>query len=463
MSRLARARSYLGVRLRSFFYDRLLRRVLRNSSYLFAGNMISAVMGIVTANLLGAMGFGILGVITGFVSDVNRLLSFRMSDVVVRYVGEAVEQGNRTRAAALFKAAALIEAATSLVAFILLALLAPIGARYFAKDIALQPLFLLYGVSILANLIYESATGFLQVTNHFRTQALINLAQSVLVALVLVWISINRGGLVEVLLAYLLGKIILGIGPAAAALFWLPRTLGKDWLRAPMSHLPPWRELTGFGLSTNFSATINLIARDSEAPWVSLFFGPQIAGYYRIALQLISLMVLPVNPLISTTYPEIARAWAARRFADLAYLLRRVSLVAGAWTGAVMLGLLLFGQQLLFTPFLLFGRPFSLYDTQYLPAYPILLILLIGYGAANILFWNRPLLLAQGRANLALRVGFWAMLAKLALGITLLPRTHYLVEAALLSGYFVVSVGWMVFAGLRRLASERALERTIVS
>jgi hypothetical protein len=130
----------------------------------------------------------------------------------------------------------------------------------------------------------------------------------------------------------------------------------------------------------------------------------------------------------------------------------RLSMVL--WTTA---GLLLFGPQLLFSPWALFGRTFFLYDQQYLPAYPILLILLIGYGAANIFFWNRPLLLAQGRANLALRVGFWAMLAKVALGIVLLPRTNYLVEAGLLSGYFLISVGWMVYTGLAALEKEHKI------
>jgi O-antigen/teichoic acid export membrane protein len=376
----------------------------------------------------------------------------------VRYVGEALELGNKEKAAALMKVAALIEGITSLAAFGLLALLAPVGARFFAKDAGLQPLFLLYGTSILANLIYETSTGFLQVTGHFRTQALINLAQSVLVAIAIVWIALNKGGLVEVILAYLLGKLILGMGPAAAAFFWLPRTLGRDWWRAPLTHLPPWRELTGFGLSTNFSATINLIARDSEAPWVSLFFGPMAAGYYKFALQWITLMVLPINPLISTSYPEIARAWAARRFADLRYLLRRISLIAAAWTGAVAAGLLLFGQFFFFSSWTLFGHTFSLYSSEYLPGFPVLLLLLTGYGFANIFFWNRPLLLAQGRANLALRVSFWAMLAKLALGVALLPRTHYLVEAGLLSAYFLVSIGSMAGSGLRRLrqATEEA-------
>jgi O-antigen/teichoic acid export membrane protein len=458
MSRLNRARAYLGVRLRSFFYDRLLRRVLRNTSYLFAGNAVSVVMTVVTANLLGAFSLGSLKIIIGFVTGINRLLSFRMSESVVRYVGEALKQDDRLRAAALLKAAAAIEGLTSLAAFLLLALLAPLGALFFAKGPALQPLFLLYGVSILANLIYETSTGFLQVTGHFRSQALINLAQSVLVAGVIVWISLNGGGLVEILLAYLLGKLILGMGPAIVAILWLPRTLGADWWRAPMHHLPPWRELAGFGLSTNFSATINLIARDSEAPWLGLFFGPQVVGYYSIALTLINLMVMPVNPLISTSYPEIARAWAARRFADLRYLLRRISLVAGAWTGAVALGLLLFGQQLLFSPWIIFSHEIYIYDSQYQPAFPILIILLLGYGAANIFFWNRPLLLAQGRANLALKVSFWAMLAKLALGILLLPRTHYLVEAGLLSAYFLLSVGWMVWAGLSGLEKEHQID-----
>lgn len=457
MSRFDRTRDYLGVRLKSFVNDRLLRRVLRNSTYLFAGNALGVVMTVVTANLLGAFSLGSLKIIIGFVTGINRLLSFRMSDAVVRYVSEAMKENDRTKAAALVKAAAMVEGLTSLAAFLLLALLAPVGALYFAKDASLAPLFTLYGVSILANLVCETSTGFLQVTGHFRSQALINLAQSVLVAAVIVWIALNGGGLLAILMAYLLGKLILGLGPAIVAIFWLPRTLGPDWWRAPMSSLPPWRELAGFGLSTNFSATINLIARDSEAPWVGLFFGPQVVGYYSIALTLINLMVMPINPLISTSYPEIARAWVERRFADLRYLLRRVSLVAGAWTGAVGLGLILFGPAVLFSPWTILGREFYLYDSQYLPAFPILVVLLFGYGAANILFWNRPLLLAQGRAGLALRISFWAMLGKLALGFWLLPRSPYLVEAVLLSAYFIVSVGWAVLRGLQCLDRESRL------
>ncbi|HMN59770.1 MAG TPA: lipopolysaccharide biosynthesis protein [Anaerolinea sp.] len=452
--------SSLFHRLRAFTGDRLLRRVVRNSSYLFASNAISAVLSIVTANVLGVKSFGELEIITVFVSNVNRLLSFRMGDAVVRYMGEALERGEHERAGAVVKAALLIEALTSLAAYGILALLAPLGAALIAKDTRLVPLFLVYGISILANLVTETSTGVLQVTNHFRSQALITLIQSLAVAAMLA-LAVVRGGNNEQLIwavmwAYLTGKLIAGLGPVLVAAYWLPKSVGRDWWRASFALLPPWRELIRFGVSTNISATINVIARDSEGLWVGYFFNATVTGYYKTARAIINLIVMPINPFISTTYPEITRAFVSRQWQRLRDLLGRVSLIAAVWTGGVALGLLLLGRQALFGPVNLFGRTFQLYKAEYLPAYPVLLVLLVGYGAANILFWNRPLLLAQGLADYALKVSFWAMLGKVALSLIFLPAAGYLAEAGFLSLYFVVSVGLMVWRGVEGVRRAEA-------
>ena len=442
----------------SWTQDRLLRRVVRNSTYLFASNVISAILSIVTANLLGVAVFGTLGIVTGFVSNINRLLSFRMGDVVVKYMGEALARGEKERAGAVVRLAALVETATSLLAFGALVLLAPLGARFFAKDAALEPLFVIFGLSILANIAAETATGVLQVTNHFRSQALINLAQSVLVAALVALAAARGASLQSVLLAYLAGKVVMGLAPVFVALYWLPRTLGAGWWRADLRLLPPWRELTRFAISTNFSGTINVFARDSEVQWVGFFFDNTVAGYYKTALALVNLVVMPINPFIGTTYPEITRAIASRQWARLRKLLRRVTLIAAGWTAAVAIGLLLFGRQVLFSDWTLFGRTFHIYSGSFLPAFDVLMVILIGYGAANILFWNRPLLLAQGLAGDALRVSFWSMLAKVALALILLPGAGYIMEAWLLTGYFLLSVGIMVWRGLNSAAKTEAKE-----
>ncbi|RPJ40925.1 MAG: lipopolysaccharide biosynthesis protein, partial [Chloroflexi bacterium] len=277
----------------------------------------------------------------------------------------------------------------------------------------------------------------------------------VLVAVLLGLAAVYRADLQTVLWIYLLGKIILGVGPAVVAFYWLPRPLGRDWWRAPLSVLPPWREVARFSLNTNFNGTVTMVARDSEVPIVHFFFGSEAAGYFKMALALINLVVMPINPFISTTYPEITRTFATREWKRLRLLLSRVTLISAGWTAQVVVGLVL-GYRVLFEPVTLFGRTFDLL-VEYAPAYPALMVMLVGYGVANIFFWDRKLLLAQGYAGYPFRVSFWAMLVKIALILVLLPRTGYLVEAALLSGYFVVTVGIKVWRGLREV--NRAEEK----
>ncbi|HEX9019160.1 MAG TPA: oligosaccharide flippase family protein [Anaerolineaceae bacterium] len=443
----------MRISLQSWRQDKILGRVVKNSSYLFASSAIGAVLSIVTANMLGVTLLGVFGVLTSFVSGVNRLFSFRMGDVVVKYMGEALAREEMEKAAVVVKAAMLAEALTSVAAFIFLVLVAPLAAKYLAKDASTAPLFVLYGISVLGNLTTETSLGVLQVTNHYRSQALISLAQSVLVAGLVVVAYVTHGGLLMVLWAYLAGKMVLGLGPIILAFYWLPRVLGPEWMRAPWSLLPPRGELVRFAISTNFSSTINQIARDNEVTWVAFFFNTTVAGYFKTALAIITLIVMPINAFISTSYPEITRAIASRKWLNLRGLLNRVTLIAAGWTGAVALGLLLVGRQVLFQYWRIFGHLVHIYKPEFLPAFPVLLVLLIGFGTANILFWNRPLLLAQGLAGYPLKVSFWAMLVKVALAFILFKGLGmgYLVEAVLLSAYLSISVGLIVWRGLKEI------------
>jgi len=429
--------------------DVVLKKVVGNSAYLFGSQAVSAVLSILTANLLGVASFGQLGVVISFVTNINRLLSFRMADFVVRYIGGFLAEEKRDNAAAVLKAAALTEFSTSVAAYLVLVVLSGWGATSFAKDPALRPLFLIYGIAILGNVMTESATGALQVTGHFKSQALLNLFESLLAAGLLLAVFLNQGGIFAVMLVYLVGKMVLGIGPVLLALYWLPKSLGKGWWRTPMrGNLPERKPMISFALSSNFSTTVTILARDSEVLWVSYFFDTTVAGYFKVALAVINLVVMPITPFISTTFPEITRNVAKKQWSRLKQLLTRVTVISATWTGAVAAGLLLLGRQLLFSPWTLFGRTIYIYKEAYAPAYNVLLVLLVGYGVANIFFWNRSLLLAFGKAEVPLKVSFLTMLGKVGLAFLIVPVLGYMAEAALFSAYFVVSVGVMVIRGL---------------
>lgn len=438
--------------------DVILKKVVGNSAYLFGSQAIGAVISILTANLLGVASFGELGVVIGFVTNINRLLSFRMGDFIVRYVGAFLAEGDRHRASAVLKVAALTELGSSGLAYLVLVLISGWVARVFINDPATQPLFIIYGIAIIGNILSETATGALQVTGHFRSLALLNLIQSLLTAGLFLAVFLRQGGIFEVMLVYLAGKLVLGIGPVIMALHWLPKSLGKGWWRTPLKgNLPDRKPMIKFAINSNFSGMVNIVARDSEVLWVSYFFDTTVAGYFKVALAVINLMVMPITPFISTTFPEITRHITKKQWGQLKQLLKRVTMISGTWTVAVAVGLLLLGRQLLFSPWDFFGRTIFIYKEAFAPAYQVLLVLLIGFGIANVFFWDRSLLLAFGKADLPLKASFFAMLGKVTLAFLIVPVLGYMAEAALFSGYFLASVGVLVFFGVREIRKRSSI------
>ncbi|MBN1669255.1 MAG: oligosaccharide flippase family protein, partial [Anaerolineales bacterium] len=379
--------------------NQIVRRIVKNTGYLFSATGISAalsmVQGILTARLLGVEAFGILGTIIMFTSTVNKFASFRMSELVIKYVGQYTEAKDSQRAAALFKVAALTEILASLAAFGLIWLLAPLGALLFAKEPSFASLFVLYGLIVLANLMAESSTGLLQIFDRFRRMAALNVVQSVVTLAIICLAFFTGGGLQQVLLAYVAGKTISALGFTAAALVEAHRHWGRDWWKAPINLLRSQAgELAHFAVSTNLSATLSLINKDSELLWVSFFRSPLEAGLYKLALTLTNLVEMPVNPMPQATYPELSRQVARNGWHNVRAILRQGSLLVGGYTLVAVVGLALLGKPIIQ----------YIYGAEFLPAFPALVILLVGYLAANTFYWRRIALLSLGRPDFPVKV-----------------------------------------------------------
>ncbi len=435
--------------------DRLLRRVMRNSSYLFSSNTISmglaSLQGLLAAALLSVADYGLLGMIIAFASNVNRLLSFRMNELVVKYAGQYLAEDNKPQASAVIKTAGLSEALTSIVAYALLVLTARAASVHIFKDEAALPWIILYGIALLANLMTETAAAVLQLGGHFRTLAALNLGQNLLTASWIGVVFLLRGSLVDVLVAYLAGKLLYGVGVMIAAVFWLRPLLGAGWWHIPLGSLSHKKELLRFAFSTNLSQTVNMLIRDNEVLWVGFFLSTVEAGYYKFGLAIMNVIVLPISPFIQTTFPEINRSVAQRGWARLRLLLRRTSWIAAGWTLATGLGLLLLG-------------PLGLAwfkNGQYLPAFPVILVLFAGFSFANLFYWNRPLLLAFERPNFPLLVTFSVGLVKTVLMFLLVRPFGVMMQAMLLSGYFIVSIAIIAWKGLQLMqqAQDQDLQK----
>ena len=427
----------------------LIARILKNSAYLLSASGIAVALGffqnLLVTNLLGVARFGILGGVVSFTSVINKLGSFRMGELIVRYIGQSMEEQDVRSSAAAFKFACYIEGLSSLLSFGLIALLAPLGARFLARDADLTEIFVLYGLIVLGNLVFESATGLLQILDRFRTIAIVQAAQSALTLLLIGLAFLSGGELVDVVLAYMAGKFLNGLAVTAMAFREAGRVWGRGWSRTPVAVLRPrYRELLRFAFSTNISATINLVNKDSEQLWVLLLRSPTEAGWYKLAIALANLVLIPISPLPQATYPELAREVTRKAWENVRYVLRQGSRLAALYTGVTALFLAIFGQPLI-------GW---LYAPEFLPAYPALMVMLIGLLAANSFYWNRTALLALDRPGYPTKVNAAAAVLKITLTLLLVPRFGYLAAAGLLAGYYLFSIGLNVRKTYQEIAAR---------
>jgi O-antigen/teichoic acid export membrane protein len=439
--------------LRSWWQDKLLRGVVKNSSYLFSSNTVAAALsffqGILATRLLGVDGYGLVsGTVIVFVSNINTLLSFRMSETVVRYMTIPLTEGRKDEAAAVVKATGLLEGVTSIAAYLVLLLLAPWAARTLAKDASLAPLFAFYGLALLANLVFETSTGVLRTARRFDRLAQVNLLQSIITFILILWAYLAQRGALEVLGAYLAGKTFAGLAVAMLAFRQVNQDLGRGWWSASLRLLPDPKEMLGFAINTNLNGTLNLVTRDSLPLYLAAFRSRSEVGYFRLGQGLINLVMLPTEPFIWPTYTEITNTIVRREWDTTRRLLRRVSAITAAWTLAAGSGLALFGWWLI--PFL--------YKPQALPAYPAVMILLLGYGFANIFQWNRPLLLALGMPGFPLLVAAMTGVLELAFIFWLVPGFGYLAMAAIISAYLLSSIGINVWRGLGEIKHRASAE-----
>ena len=191
-----------------------------------------------------------------------------------------------------------------------------------------------------------------------------------------------------------------------------------------------WRSIWGFAVNTNLNGTVNLITRDNAYLYLAYLSPAYIAqtyvGYIKLGLSIINFITLPIDPFIWPTYAEITRTIALRQWQRTRSLLKQVSSIAGAWTVTVAAGIALFGWWLI--PLV--------YGPATLPVYPVVLILLVGYGMANIFNWNRPLLLAFGKPSYPLLVSLSVGVIEILLILLLVPQGGYLMMSAILSGIF---------------------------
>jgi len=416
--------------MRHWFNDRHFKSLLKNSSYLAVSKAIAAVAALATlafaGRSLGVLMFGTLILITSYVKAASGLSKFQSWQLIVRHGGQALAKGENREFKAAIGFAFALDVVSGLGGMLLAILLLPLLAGAFGLKDQYVGLAMLY-CTLLPTMAAATPVGVLRSLDRFDLiswQGTADpIARAILAgiawwseapfeAFVAIWYATDLGG--DLYLWFLAWRelkrrdLLHGIRPTLR-----PQTLPGAW-----------RFAIHVNLTSSLSAAWGPIARLIVGGLV----GPAGAAIYRVAASLADSAQKPADLLGKVYYPEVVRM-------DLSTkkpwkLMLRGTVLATSVGLLTALVLLLAGR---FVVDAIFG-------SEFLPAYPVLLVLIIAPVLAMVSFPLAPMLYALDRPDAPLKARF----AAVALYFAIVAPLAWRFDVAGAATAFVIAYSAMV-------------------
>ena len=425
--------------MKHWFRDSHFQSLLKNSGYLALSKAVAAVAALATlafaGRALGVVMLGMLILITSYAKAASGLSKFQSWQLIVRHSGEALKGDSGD-----FKAATRFALGLDIVSGIGGMVVAMAWLPLLGPLVGIDRQYLLLAMlycTLLPTMAAATPIGVLRSLDRFD---------------LISW----QGTTYPIARAILAGAAFATDAPFETfVLIWFMTDLGGDlylWFLA-------WRELRRRGLHRGLRPTLK--PRDLPGAWrfaihvnltaslitawgpvarlvVGGLLGPAAAGLYRVAASLADSAQKPSDMLAKAFYPEIVRM-------DLATkkpwrLMLRGTALAGAVGGIVVLLLLLGGRPLVE---LIFGA-------EFLPAYPVLMVLIVAPMLGILSFPLPSMLYALERPDGPLKA---RLLGTVAYFIIVAPLAwRFGVTGA--AGAFVIGFAVMVLALVMQVRSE---------
>ena len=306
--------------LKALFRDDLLRRMLRNTSYLLTGTAGASFLGLValalTARALGPELLGILALIQAYVGMVDRA-RIECWQALIKYGAETLENERYDDFKGLMKFGFLLDLGSAL--FATLIAVAGLFVAAWWLDWAPETVQMagLFSLSILFRT-SSMPQAVLRLFNRFGLDA----GQDVVVGIVRVLLVAiaywAEAGLWTFLLITLGMQILSSVVQTALGWIVLWREGYRGVMRSSCKRIRQrFPGMWTFVWSLNAGNIARKSTRELDILFVGAWLGPAAASLYHVAKKLGEILILAAIPIQQAVYPELARLWAradGRRF-----------------------------------------------------------------------------------------------------------------------------------------------------
>jgi len=383
-----------------WFKEDSFRLLFKNAGTLLSGNMIAWILGLVTfaitARILGPTQFGVLVLITTYVTIMDKLLNFQSWQALIKYGADALVRKSNDGFKSIVKFCTLLDVATAILGTVVAVVAVSWVGQWLAWESEMVLMAALYSFVILFN-ISGTPTGVLRLFNRFRLFAVQSVVAATIKLVGIVILLFTGASLWSVLLLWMtttiIGQLLLfGLG-------W--RELHIQGFKG--THKAPIRDIStqhpgiwGFALTTNLNSSVRMTSKELDTMIIGGIVGIEGAGLFKVAKQIAAIPAMVSDPLYQAIYPDLSKLWVKGEIKTFRQLILRSSLVAGGGATIIWAGTILFGS---FFIQIIFGA-------EFIAAQPVLVWYMLAMVIAIYAFPLTPAMLSMGRPKTA----FWVHL-----------------------------------------------------
>lgn len=295
---------------------------------------------------LGVSGFGKFALITGAATFLASLLAFQTWQIIVQYGIDHIERDENAKLARLYRSAIFLDVVSALTGIVASALI----LHFFAEPLGLKPTLaratLIFNIIMLLSL-RSTPLGILRLRDRFSLAAAADSATPTLrlIGAVVVW------AVHPTLQAFLIAWAVAELLTAASYWYAVKRIGDLDLILSDRSSMrnvfADNPDLVRFSLTSNFSQSLYMSAKQLPLFLVGGLTGTAAAGAFRLAAQLARSLTTVSQMIAKAAFPEIVRAVRNKGVASLGTVIRHSVRIALAISAVVFVLVVFLGRFVL--------------------------------------------------------------------------------------------------------------------
>ena len=375
---------------------RTARHPLAEGAVFLAGSQYTAaavglLTSVITARLLGPKDFGLVAVVMSYPLLLGSMLALKSGTVTTRYIARFRAERQAEMLGAICKLGYALDFAVSLGAALLAAATAWWVAANFFHTPEIAWLMIAFAASFPIWSLAGTSYAILSSFERFRWVALLQLLDQVIGSVLVIGLLLGGFGVTGAVLGAALGNVLIALIATCLASIVLRREHLPAWWRGSFKDVRPLRkEISGLFGWNYLVVTGNGLVSQLPLMFLAHFRGPEAAGFYRLAVSIVTVGSYPETSMGRVVYPALSARWNTESPARVLAALKRWTTNAGLPVCVFVL------LSLLFFPILI---PL-IFGAQYAPMVRGAQIMMAGAAVSALFFWLNSIYYASANLNI---------------------------------------------------------------